>query len=230
MAHHAVTRYVAPALLIVAAGTALTTLSNFSQAQSQPGTPSQTQPSQTQPGQRDRQDRQDATPGNRNNQNQPNQNQPGDRRDNTRQDDREGMTGDDEDFFWRDDRNQRDGASGNRYMAPFTFLSPQSEAGFTERRQRLARMEDRLTQRTDEMIRRLGEIRQMDAARRDDAMLDLMQQMLLDHRRLMLYLRQSRTAWSGDMTDTEMNMQNNQNNQQRPGTTTPGRTGNNGNR
>lgn len=224
MAHAAISRYVAPALLIVAAGTALTTLSNLSQAQSQPGTPSQTQPDQ-----RDRQDRnkQDRT---RDNQNQPGDRSDPNRDDPNRNDDRDGMTNEDDDFFWRDDRgNERDGVNRNGYQSPFTFLSPQSETAFSERRQRLARMEERLTERTDEMIRRLGDIRQMEPARRDDAILDLMQQVLLDQRRLMLYLRQSRSTWAGDMTDMN-GTSNNPNNQQRPGSTTPARPGNNGNR
>lgn len=193
-----VARYVAPAVLILAAGTALVSVSNYSNAQSQPGIPSQTQPDRNQRDQNQR------------DQNRPGTNQPGtpsdtdnnrrDNRDDNRDNvDRSNMQPEDEDFFWRDDMN-RDDQNRQGYIAPFTFTSPQSETGFNTRAQRLARMEDRLTQRTDELIRRLGEVRQMSPERRDDAMLDVMQQVLLDHRRLMLYLKQSRTAWTGDIS------------------------------
>lgn len=200
-----VARYVAPAVLILAAGTALVSVSNYSNAQSQPGTPSQTQPDRNQRDQNQRDQ-------NQRDQNRPGTNQPGtpSDTDNTRRDnrddnrdnvDRSNMQPEDDDFFWRDDAN-RDDQNRQGYTSPFTFMSPQSRTGFDTRTQRLARMEDRLTQRSDELIRRLGEVRQLSPERRDDAMMDLMQQILLDQRRLMLYLKQSRTTWSGETMST----------------------------
>jgi hypothetical protein len=90
-------------------------------------------------------------------------------------------------------------AAGARYLRPFAFDHPGNEARFRESTQRLLTMEQRMTRSNEDLMKRLGEVRQMSAERQSGAMFEIMQQMLKNQEELQRYLIQSRTAWTGDV-------------------------------
>lgn len=88
---------------------------------------------------------------------------------------------------------------GNRYMRPFAFESPDYEARFNESSRKLVSMEQRMATKNQELLRKLGEARQLTGEKQNAAVLDVLQQVLLEHGQLQQYLVQSRTAWTGDL-------------------------------
>lgn len=102
----------------------------------------------------------------------------------------------------RIDPRERDRDNVNRRSTrPFAFQSPQNEGQFNESARRLIAMEHRLQQSNDDLLRRLGEARQMTGERQTNALFDVVQQLLQEQENLRMYLVQSRTAWTGDIED-----------------------------
>jgi hypothetical protein len=86
----------------------------------------------------------------------------------------------------------------NRFARPFVFQSPAAESRFAESSNRLVNMEQRLDQTNQDLIKRLGQARSFTGERQNAALLDLLQQMLLDNAEMHRYLIQSRLAWTGE--------------------------------
>jgi hypothetical protein len=100
------------------------------------------------------------------------------------------------------DPERRDGdrpTDANRYMRPFAFDNPALEGRFNLATRRLVQMEARFQRSQEDLLRRLGEARQLSGPRQTDALFDVVQQMLRDQAELHRYLTQARTAWSGDI-------------------------------
>ncbi|MBC7771591.1 MAG: hypothetical protein H7210_03765 [Pyrinomonadaceae bacterium] len=91
----------------------------------------------------------------------------------------------------------------DRYQRPFAFQSPQMEVRFNQSTRRLLTMEQKLLRSQEELLKRLGEIRQLSGERQMTGLFDLVQQMLKDQGEMAQYLVQSRTAWTGDMDSPE---------------------------
>jgi hypothetical protein len=87
----------------------------------------------------------------------------------------------------------------NQNQRPFTFQSPQAEVRFNQATGRIQQLEQRLEVSNTDLLRRLGEVRQLTGERQTMALLDLMQRVLQDRVQLHQYLVQSRAIWSGDM-------------------------------
>ncbi len=81
---------------------------------------------------------------------------------------------------------------------PFGFQSPRSEARFNTMTQRLTTMEARMDKSNQDVLRRVGEARQLTGERQNRALLDLLQSMVQDRSDLQRYLVQSRSTWTGD--------------------------------
>lgn len=109
-----------------------------------------------------------------------------------------------------------------RYGRPFAFQSPEIESRFNESTQRLVRMEQRMERSSRDMLRRLGDVRQMNGDRQHAALMDLLQQMLQEQAELQHYLVQTRTAFTGEV-DAPQDAQANAGDRQ------TGATGNGGN-
>lgn len=90
-----------------------------------------------------------------------------------------------------------------RYARPFMFQSPQTEAKFNDHAQRLVRMEQRMEQTNKDLLRRLGEARQLTGERQSAAVLDILQQVLREREEMQKYLVFSRTGWTGEMAGTD---------------------------
>ena len=89
-------------------------------------------------------------------------------------------------------------ASGDRWDRPFTLQSPQTEARLAEVGRRLQTMEQRMARENADLLRRIGEARQLTGERQAKATLDILQQMAQDQAELQRYLVATRTAWAGD--------------------------------
>lgn len=89
-------------------------------------------------------------------------------------------------------------AGGERWDRPFALQTPQSEARLAEVGRRLYTMEQRMARDNAEMLRRIGEARQMTGEKQSKAVLDILQQMAQDQAELQRYLVATRTAWAGD--------------------------------
>lgn len=86
-----------------------------------------------------------------------------------------------------------------RYSRPFAFQAPELESRFNESTHRLVRMEQRMERSSRDLLRRLGEVRQLSGERQHTALMDLLQQMLQEQAELQQYLVQTRTAFTGDV-------------------------------
>lgn len=86
-----------------------------------------------------------------------------------------------------------------RMSRPFAFANPADEARFNEGAQRLVRLEQRSERAHQELMKRLGEIRQMSPERQSAATMDLLQQMLKAQAEMQQYLVSSRSLWTGDI-------------------------------
>jgi hypothetical protein len=160
------------------------------QTQSQPGTPSkQPEPKNTQPRPRNTQpapknpiprpDKQDPTP---------DPNSPGS----------PGAPSD------RTDRptDARDNArtpANARNLRAFALQSPDMEGRFNIATRRLVQMEQRMQQSQQDLLKRLGEARQLSGERQTNALFDVIQQMMKEQAELQRYLSQSRAVWTGDV-------------------------------
>jgi hypothetical protein len=94
-------------------------------------------------------------------------------------------------------------AVGNRALRPFAFQSPDVEGRFNLTTRRLVQMEQRMQRSHDDLLKRLGQARQLSGQRQTDALFEVIQQMLQDEADLQRYLVQSRTAWTGDVAGAE---------------------------
>lgn len=104
----------------------------------------------------------------------------------------------------RDDQRRDQDAERNRVrnLRPFAFDNPQMEGNFNQSITKLARLEERLTQSNQAMMKRLGEARRLEGDRQNAALFDIIQELLKNQNDLHQYLVQARTAWAGDaMTD-----------------------------
>lgn len=181
----------------------------WAQTQSQPGTPSKnpkqndpgktnpSQPGQTNPSQPGKTN--PSEPG-RTNPNNPGQSQPV----NPSQGEPErGNQPDVDNSQERIDRDNRDrqvrDLNLNRYPRPFAFESAASEARFADSSRRLLLLERRMDDNNKDLMKRLGDVRQMRGEAQTAGMLDLMQQILKEHQELHDYLVQARTGWTGEM-------------------------------
>ncbi|MCC6676381.1 MAG: hypothetical protein IT436_04490 [Phycisphaerales bacterium] len=98
------------------------------------------------------------------------------------------------------DRNAQPGdRTGMKNQRPFAFQSPDAETRFNESGRRLVAMERRMGDSNRELMRKLSEARSMTGPQQNQAMLDLMQQILQEHQQLHEYLVQARTGWTGDL-------------------------------
>jgi len=95
------------------------------------------------------------------------------------------------------DRDQRE--TRNRNPRPFVFQNPQDEARFVQSSRRLVQMEQRLERSNQDLLRRLGEARQLSADRQGAAVMDVLQQLLRNQAELQQYMVQARTSWTGDI-------------------------------
>ncbi len=95
----------------------------------------------------------------------------------------------------------RDDAAGqtNRSPRPFAFQSPDMEGRFNLSTRRLVQMEQRMQRSHEDLLKRLGEARQLSGERQTTALFDVIQQLLREQAELQRYLVQSRTAWTGDL-------------------------------
>lgn len=87
----------------------------------------------------------------------------------------------------------------NRNQRPFAFQSPDMEGRFNVASRRLVQMEQRMQRSQTDVLKRLGEARQLSGERQTAALFDVLQQMLRDQADLQRYLTQSRTLWTGDI-------------------------------
>lgn len=86
-----------------------------------------------------------------------------------------------------------------RYERPFVFRSPAYEHRFNDASRRLAALEARMSQSNQALLKRLGEVRTLAPDRQNAALMDLLQQFLLDQAQLQRYLVQARSAWTGEL-------------------------------
>jgi hypothetical protein len=93
--------------------------------------------------------------------------------------------------------NQRD--ARNRVPRPFAFQSPQDEARFTQSSRRLVQMERRMERSNQDLLKRLGEARQLSPERQNAAFADVLQQLLKNQAELQQYLVHARSSWTGDV-------------------------------
>ncbi len=87
--------------------------------------------------------------------------------------------------------------STGRFVRPFALQSPQMEARLNATSQRLTQMEQRLDQSNQDLMRRLGQVRQLSGDRQNAAMMDLVQQMLQNNADMQRYLVEARMGWLG---------------------------------
>lgn len=104
-----------------------------------------------------------------------------------------------------DTTNPGNRVTNARITRPFLFQSPQAEARFNESSRRLASMEQKFERGNAEMLRRLGEVRSLPPERQNNALFDLLQQMLRDNAELQKYLTLSRLAWTGEPANAAPN-------------------------
>lgn len=88
---------------------------------------------------------------------------------------------------------------GLRSQRPFAFQSPDMETRFNESGRRLVGLERRMEDNNRELMRKLSEARSMTGAQQNQAVLDILQQMLQEQQQLHQYLVQARTGWTGDI-------------------------------
>jgi len=92
-----------------------------------------------------------------------------------------------------------DNAPATRYSRPFAFQSPDEESRFTESSRRLVRLEQRMERSNQELLKKLGDARQLTGERQNAALLDVLQMMLRENMELQKYLVQSRSSFTGDI-------------------------------
>ena len=85
----------------------------------------------------------------------------------------------------------------------FALQNPQMEAELRESAKRLALMETRMDRSSADLMRRLGEARQLSGSRQTTAVMEILQQILQDQAELRQYLTESRTMLTGDF-ETEL--------------------------
>lgn len=104
-------------------------------------------------------------------------------------------------------RNQSDpanpaSASGVRNASPFMLAAADGQPRFAENARQLIALEAALERSRVDILRRLGEARQLPAERQTAALMDVVQQMLLNQEHMQSYLVRARSAWSGDIEGT----------------------------
>lgn len=103
------------------------------------------------------------------------------------------------------DQNDRQrNANGNRNLRPFAFQSPDMEGRLRLSTRRLVQMEQRMQRSQEDLLKRLGEARQLSGERQSTALFDVIQQLLKDQADMQRYLVQSRTTWTGDFDDADV--------------------------
>lgn len=103
-----------------------------------------------------------------------------------------------------EDRRQPDDRKDQREARirnprPFMFQNPQDEAKFVQSSRRLVQMEQRLEKSNQDLLKRLGEARQLSPDRQGPAVMDVLQQILRNQSELQQYMVQARTSWTGDV-------------------------------
>lgn len=86
-----------------------------------------------------------------------------------------------------------------RNLRSFALQSPDMEGRFNIGARRLVQMEQRMQRSQEDLLKRLGEARQLSGERQTTALFDVIQQMMKDQADLQRYLIQSRTMWTGDL-------------------------------
>lgn len=89
-------------------------------------------------------------------------------------------------------------SAGARALRPFALQSPELEGRFSESTRRLVVMEERLDKSNADLMKRLGDVRTMAPEKQNAALMDLMQQVLMQQKMLHQYLVTARTGWTGD--------------------------------
>lgn len=90
------------------------------------------------------------------------------------------------------------GTNRERSIRPFAFQSPDMEGRFNQSTRRLAVMEQRMQKSNEDLLKRLGEARQLSGERQSNALMDVIQQLLKEQGELQRYLIQARIGWAGD--------------------------------
>lgn len=88
---------------------------------------------------------------------------------------------------------------GTRNQRPFAFESPAMESRFNEQGRRLVAMERRMEESNREIMRKLSDARSLTGQQQNQAVLDILQQIVQEHQSLHQYLVQARTGWTGDL-------------------------------
>ena len=55
-----------------------------------------------------------------------------------------------------------------------------------------------MSQSSEDLLRRLGEARQLSGARQNEAILDILQRVLQEHQEMQRYLAMARATWAGE--------------------------------
>lgn len=86
-----------------------------------------------------------------------------------------------------------------RFDRPFAFQSPDAEGRFKESTQMLMGLEQQLAASQQRLISKLAEARQASGEKQNQAILEVLEQLVRDHGEMHRYMVQARTAWTGDM-------------------------------
>lgn len=86
-----------------------------------------------------------------------------------------------------------------RNLRPFAFESRDAETRFNENGRRLVAFERNMSETNRDLMRKLSEARSLTGPQQNQAILDLMQQILQEHQSLHEYLVAARTGWTGDL-------------------------------
>lgn len=89
-----------------------------------------------------------------------------------------------------------------RNGSPFAFVAADGHSRFNENARQLVNWENTLEKNRQDLLRRLGEARQLPPEKQTAALMDLMQQVLMSQEQLQKYLVRARSTWTGDI---EMN-------------------------
>lgn len=81
----------------------------------------------------------------------------------------------------------------------FALSNPAAEAQLTQAGQKLVRIEQQFTTANQQLLKQLGQARQLTGDRRSEAMGEIMQSMLLQQQQLQQYLVDLRTSVTGDL-------------------------------
>lgn len=89
--------------------------------------------------------------------------------------------------------------AGQKHQRPFAFQNPGMESRFNESGRRLLALERRMADSNRDLMQKLSQARSMTGPAQQQAVLDLLQDILQEHQAMHGYLVQARTGWTGDL-------------------------------